>query len=131
MKTSWPRVECRVTRLFDAEHSLPQVGNPERHRHSYWLECGYFHEINPIRGVTKSMQEMLVDVDEIVARLRGQYLNDVLPVTPTAEFLACWILAQLSEYWDFVVIRAYNGFECKAERKNMTKEWLSKLRGQA
>jgi 6-pyruvoyl-tetrahydropterin synthase len=131
MKNSWPRVECRVTRIFDAEHSLPQVGNPEPHRHSYWLECGYHHEINPIRGVTKSMQEMLVDVDEIVVNIKDKYLNDVMPVTPTAEFLACWVLSQLPEYWDFVIIRAYGGFEARADRKNMTKEWMDRLRKKA
>jgi len=107
---------------------LPLVGKAERHRHSYWLECGWHHEIRPDYGCTKAMQDMGKDIDPIVERIRGAYLNDVLPVPPTAEMLACWILVQLPPYWDYVMIRAYSGFMCKIERKYMTNAWHQKLR---
>lgn len=127
MKSSWPRVECRVSRFFDADHSLPQMNKLGVHRHNYWAEFGYWHEINPTIGATKKMSDMLVDVDEVVAKVAGKNLNEVLPVTPTAEFLACWMLCQLPAYWDFVIVRCYNGFECRIDRKNMTTEWLRRL----
>lgn len=131
MKNSWPMVECRVSRMFDAEHSLPQVGNPEIHRHTYWLEAGYLHEINPNRGVTKSMSEMLVDVDQVLEHIKNKNLNEILPVTPTAEYLACWFLMQLPAYWSFVIIRCYGGFEVRAERNLITKKWADKLNASA
>jgi 6-pyruvoyl-tetrahydropterin synthase len=127
MKSSWPRVECRVSKFIDADHSLPKVGFAETHRHNYWIEFGYCHEINVERGVTKSMQEMMVDVDKVIEKIKYKNLNEVLPVTPTAEFLACWILSQLPEYWDFVIIRCYGGFECRIDRKNITTNWIKKL----
>jgi len=123
MKTSWPRVECRVSVFFDADHNLPQMNRQGVHRHNYWLEAGYWHEINPHTGCTKTMSDMRVDVDEIVEKIKDKNLNEILPVTPTAEFLACWFLMQLPAYWDFVVIRCYGGFECRIDRKNMTQAW--------
>lgn len=127
MKNSWPRVECKVTVFFEAEHDLPQMNKQCFHRHNYWLEAGYWQEINPITGCTKTMSDMRVDVDEIVEKIKHKNLNDVLPVTPTAEFLACWFLMQLPAYWDFVIIRCYGGFECRAERKFITQDWAKKL----
>lgn len=73
------------------------------------------------------MLDMKVDVDEVVEKIRDKNLNEVLPVTPTAEFLACWFLMQLPAYWDFVVIRCYGGFECRIDRKNITQEWKAKI----
>ena len=126
MKTSWPRVEIRLSYFFDADHTLPW--QTERHRHSYWLECGYCHEINPTMGVTKTMEESKRDGAAIVERISGKYLNDVLPVPPTAEMLVCWILANLPPYWDFVQVRCYGAMQARIERHNLTTAWLGKLR---
>ena len=60
-------------------------------------------------------------------RIEGQYLNDVLPGPPTAEMLACWILGRLPIHWEWVVIRAYDGFMCRVTRKELS-PWLSSLR---
>lgn len=128
MKTSWPRVECSIVRTFHAWHSLPLVGRAERHSHFYELEAGYCHEIRPDYGCTKSMQDMSKDVDDVLVRINDQYLNDVLPVTPTAEMLACWFLAQLPAYWDHVKIHTYGYFNCRIERKYLTAEWTARLK---
>lgn len=128
MKTSWPRVEASVQRIFSADHSLPGVGVAEVHRHHYWADCGYHHEINPQTGCSRPMQEMQKEVNEVIDRLAGKSLNEVLPVPPTAEMMACWILANLEHYWDFVRIRAYGGFECRIDRRYITTAWLEKLR---
>ena len=70
-------------------------------------------------------------MDGVINRLSGRYLNDVLPVPPTAEMMACWILAHLPSYWSFVVIHAYGGFECRVDRSGLTMEWIEKLAGAA
>lgn len=114
-----PGIEVTITRTFEAEHSLPSVGAAERHKHVYSLECGCFGEIDPDRGCARPVQELRFDLDAVLSRIEGKYLNDVLPVPPTAEMLACWILAQLSPYWDWVSIRAYDGFMCKVERRHV------------
>ena len=114
-----PRVEVAITRTFEAAHSLPLVGATQPHTHSYTLECGYFQGIDPALGCARPMQELAHDVDAVVALIDGRSLNDVLPVPPTAEMLACWIFAQLSPYWDWVSIRAYDGFMCKVERQHV------------
>lgn len=137
MKTSWPRVEARISRTFQADHSLPQFGMPERHRHPYWVEFGYAHEINPTTGVAKnSVGDLLTECDAVIARVADKYLNDVLPVTPTAEWLACWLLAnvgcdenRVSYVWDFVVVRAYGCLEVRAQRSALTARWTTFLRG--
>ena len=114
-----PMVEVSITRTVVAEHSLPIGGVAQRHRHSYTIECGYRAEIRPVLGCTRPMQELTSDVDAVLIRIDGKYLNDVLSGPPTAEVLAGWILEQLSSYWDWVSVRAYDGFMCKAERKNL------------
>lgn len=129
MKTSWPRVEASILRVFTARHALPLMKNPAPHDHEYAVMFGYRHEINPLTGATRSIADMSKDVDPLVARVSGAMLNDVLPVMPTAEMLACWFLANLPAYWDFVVVRAYDCFECRIERSMMTAEWIKRLAG--
>lgn len=136
MKTSWPRVEARITRRFSAEHSLPQVGNPELHEHDYEVVFGYCHEINPSLGYAKnSLAELIVEVDAVVNRVAGKNLNDVLPVTPTAEWLACWMIANIgcdetrrSWVWDFAIVRAYGCFEARADLRLIPGAWVARLR---
>lgn len=122
-----PGVEVTITRTFEAEHSLPSVGVAQRHKHSFSVECGYFREIDPDAGCARPMAELTRDVAAVLSRIEGKYLNDVLPVPPTAEMLACWILAQLSPYWDWVSIRAYDGFMCRVERRHVL-PFIEKLR---
>lgn len=122
-----PGIEVAVTRTFEAEHSLPSVGVAQRHTHSFSVECGYFQGIDPDAGCARPMAELTGDVAAVLSRIEGKYLNDVLPVPPTAEMLACWILAQLSPYWDWVSIRAYDGFMCRVERKHVL-PFIEKLR---
>ena len=113
------KVELSITRNFAAEHSLPSVGAAERHTHPYELECGYAADVDPRVGCTKPLQALSAEVDAVVARLDGQYLNDVLPVTPTAEMLAGWILAHLPDEWEWASIRAYGGYTCTVRRADI------------
>lgn len=136
MKTSWPRVEVRVSRKFRAWHSLPHMGNPEPHRHNYETVFGFCHEINPTRGEANgSLAKLNAEIDLLMARVENRNLDELLPVTPTAEWLACWLLANVgmdkqrtSYIWDFVVVRAYGCFEARIDRRYITAEWLDRLR---
>lgn len=123
-----PKVEVSITRTFVAEHSLPRVGVAQRHKHSFTIECGYAAETDAALGCTRPMQELANDIHAVLARLDGRYLNDVLPVPPTAEMVACWILAQLAPYWAWVSVRAYEGFTCKVERQHAS-TFINTLRG--
>jgi 6-pyruvoyl-tetrahydropterin synthase len=111
-----PTVQVSITRTFEAEHSLPQVGVAKPHSHAYSIECGYEAAIDTELGCTRPMQEVAGELDAVIARIAGRNLNEVLPVTPTAEMLGCWVLAQLPDTWQWVSIRAYEGFMCKVER---------------
>lgn len=115
-----PKIEISITRTFEAEHSLPDVGAAERHRHAYTVECGYSEEIRPELGCARPMQQIDAEISGVLSRVEGQYLNDILPGPPTAEVLACWILAQLPLHWEWVSIRAYDGFMCRVTRAAMT-----------
>ena len=122
-----PKVQVAIARTFVAKHSLPGLGVAERHEHVYHLECGHSAEVDGARGCAKSLQEMAAEVDGVVSRIDGEYLNDLLPVPPTAEMLACWILAQLSPEWEWASIRAYDRFMCKVDRAHVL-PWLETLR---
>ena len=128
MKGAWPKVRCSVTAKFTAEHSLPELGVATRHSHDYAVIAGWTHEINPYSGCTKSLQDMRRDIDEIVLLLAGKYLNDVFKFPPTAETMACWIMARLPEYWDFVRVEAYEGYTAEVSANSMRSEWLEQYR---
>lgn len=122
-----PTLEISITRSFEAEHSLPGVGVPARHAHRYTVEAGYAHAIDAALGCARPMQDAEADLERVISRVEGRYLNDVLPGPPTAEVLACWMLAQMAPYWEWIAIRAYDGFRCRLERKHLA-PWLKTLR---
>ncbi|HYC48679.1 MAG TPA: 6-carboxytetrahydropterin synthase [Burkholderiales bacterium] len=112
-------MEISLTRTFEAEHSLPAIGVTERHAHSYDVECGYAARVDPQIGCARPLQELAADIDRVIEPLRGSYLNDVLEAAPTAEMLACWILARLPAPWEWVAIRAYGGYRCTIRRSDL------------
>lgn len=113
------KVDVSITRTFVSEHSLPSVGVAERHEHSYELQCGYSAHVDPEVGCSRPLQALAHEVDAVVARLQGNCLNTVLPVPPTAEMLACWILAQLPSEWEWASIKAYDGYTCTVKRNGI------------
>ena len=125
-----PPVEVSITRTFEAEHSLPGVGAAQRHKHAYRVECGYSRPIDPELGCARPLQDLSKEIAGVISRLEGHYLNDVLPGPPTAEVLACWILAQLPAQWEWVAIRAYDGFMCRVNRADLS-SWMTTLRADA
>lgn len=112
------KAEISIIRTFVAAHSLPAIGVSERHEHSYELQCGYSARVDTRVGCARPLQEIAGEVDAVVARLKGRDLNLLLPLPPTAEMLACWVLAHLPSQWEWVAIRAYEGFACKVVRED-------------
>lgn len=123
MKGSWPKVIARVERRITAFHSLPQFDHADLHDHAYLIRAGWRHEINPEDGCTKSMQDMRKDLDKIVDHINGCYLNDLFGLPPTVETMACWIMARLPSYWQFVEIECYSGYFVRVDAESMRSEW--------
>lgn len=74
------------------------------------------------------MQDMRQDFDEVLAPLRGAYLNEVFQFPPTAETMALWIMARLPAYWSFVRVECYDGFCVEVTATSMRSEWASQYR---
>jgi 6-pyruvoyl-tetrahydropterin synthase len=113
------RMELSVLRTFVAAHSLPAIGIAEQHEHTYELRCGYAAHVTPAAGCTRPLQELTAEVDDVLSRIDRKDLNTALPVPPTAEMLACWILAQLPLTWDWASITAYGGYTCRVVRADI------------
>lgn len=113
------RIEVSITRSFVAEHSLPDGGMAEPHEHRYEVTCGYAANVDPGVGRGRPVQALGAEVDAVVGQLDGQMLNRVLPVVPTAEMLACWILAQLAGEWEWAEVHAYGGYRCRVGRADV------------
>lgn len=110
------KAEVSLARRFVAAHSLPGIGVSEPHEHAYELECGYSSLVETRVGCARPLQAIASEVDAVVARLHGKDLNELLPLPPTAEIVACWVLAQLPAQWEWVAVKAYDGFACKVTR---------------
>ena len=126
MKNSWPKVDVSFSRSFEADHSLPW--QKERHTHKYFIEAGYLKEVNPhLDGVTRVMRVSVSQVDDLIDKVKNKYLNEVLPCFPTLEMFACWFLANLPNYWDYVILKSYDGMTARIDRHYITNHWIDKL----
>lgn len=132
MKCSWPKVSASVTLHFFATHAMPKVGGRAAtpHLHDYEVQFGWTHEIRPSHGYTHELGEQRGRLVALVGRLREQNLNDLLPMQPSAEVLALWLLAQTEPaYCDHVIVRTYDGYEARADRDLQRSEWMQFLAG--
>lgn len=134
MKGSWPKVAASMRFEFDADHSMPRIGKhcEARHTHSYVVVFGWTHEIQPRFGYTHEVTEQRRDFSELIARVAGKYLNDILPMQPSAEVLALWLLAHTEPaYCDQVTVSTYDGYTARADRNVQRSEWMQFLAGRA
>lgn len=113
------RVELSIERTFTAEHSLPGIGIAAPHAHTFELNCGYVVDVDPGAGCSRPLQELEAEVGAVVSRLDRSNLNALLSVPPTAEMLACWILAHLPATWQWASITAYGGYTCRVDRAHI------------
>lgn len=132
MKGSWPKVTGQIRFQFDATHSMPRIGKgcEAPHSHAYAVTFGWTHEIQPKHGYTHEFMEHRRDLDELVSKVRGKYLNNILPMQPSAEVLALWFLANTdAAYCDHVIVETYDGYVVRADRSLQRSEWTEFLAG--
>lgn len=134
MKGSWPKVTASVTLRFFATHCLPKIGGTSAipHVHEYEVIFSWTHEIRPTYGYTHEIGEQRMRFMALVDRIRERTLNDVLPLQPSAEVIALWLLAQTEPaYCDCVILRADDGYEARVDREGQRSEWMQFLAGHA
>lgn len=139
MKRSWPKVTGQIRFEFDADHAMPRIGGgcECRHTHHYVVTFGWTHEIMPRFGFTHEVMKQRQEFQEIIDKVAGKYLNDILPMQPSAEALALWVLAQwlLTEtepaYCDHVIVQAYGDYTVRVDRGLQRSEWMDFLAGRA
>lgn len=134
VKRSWPKVTASIRFEFEADHSMPRIGKgcECRHTHHYAVSFGWTHEIQPMWGFTHEFMKQRDDFREIVDRVAGKYLNDILPMQPSAEVLAMWMLAQTEPaYCDHVIVETYDGYTVRFDRTGQRSEWMEFLAGRS
>lgn len=132
MKRDWPRVTGLIRFEFQADHAMTRIGHgcEVRHTHPYIADFGWTHEIGPYHGYTHELMKQQRHFAEVVARVSGQYLNDVLPMQPSAEVLALWLLAQTEPaYCDHVIVQTYDNYTARADRSEHNHKWTEFLAG--
>lgn len=126
MKGSWPKVTGRIRFDFEADHAMPRIGKwcEIRHTHAYSVWFGWTHEIQPTAGFTHEYMKQRKEFADLVDRAQGKYLNDILPMQPSAEVLAIWFLCNTEPaYCDHVIVQAYDGYEVEVHRGMLRSEW--------
>lgn len=132
MKRSWPKVTASIRFDFHAEHSMTRLGKEcaVPHRHQYSVHFGWTHEIQPMSGFTHEFAKQRREFQLLIDRVAGKYLNDILPMQPSAEVLALWLLAHTEPaYCDNVVIETYGGYTVRVDRELQRSEWMGFMRG--
>jgi len=132
MKGSWPKVTGSIRFEFEADHAMPRIGKgcECRHTHRYVVTFGWTHEIQPYYGYTHEFGKQQAEFADVASRVSGKYLNDVLPMQPSAEVLALWLLAQTEPaYCDHVIVQTYEGYTARADRGLQRSEWMLFLSG--
>jgi 6-pyruvoyl-tetrahydropterin synthase len=94
---AWPRVTKYCTYSFCARHDLrgytihSDANNPHDH---HWVVTLIFRdwETRPDKGFTRDEPEIDASFGARVRQLEGTDLNELMPVPPTAENLAMWLL---------------------------------------
>lgn len=132
MKGAWPKVTGQIRFDFDADHSMPRIGKhcEVRHTHSYSVWFGWTHEIHPISGYTHEYLKQNNEFQRVVSKVAGQYLNDILPMQPSAEVLAMWLLFNIEPaYCDHVIVETYGNYRARADRSGQRSEWAEFFAG--
>jgi hypothetical protein len=94
---AWPKVTKYCTYRFRAQHDLRghtihhDAANPHEHD---WVVTLIFRdwEVRPSKGFTRDEPEIDASFGKRVLQLEGANLNNLMPVPPTAENLAMWLL---------------------------------------
>jgi 6-pyruvoyl-tetrahydropterin synthase len=126
----WPKVTKTATYRFRATHDLrgvtihPDAATP--HEHDWVVTLAWDWECRPSRGFTRDEPEIDASWGKRMRELEGVHLNDLMPVPPTSESLACWLLfdwlvALSPVEWNYelsrVTVAKCNTFTATVDRK--------------
>ena len=95
--TAWPKVTKYCTYRFRASHDLrgktihKDAVSPHEHD---WVVTLIFRdwEVRPAKGFTRDEPEIDASFGKRVLELAGADLNALMPIPPTAENMAMWLL---------------------------------------
>ena len=95
---NWPKARKECTYLIKASHHLSGVSRHQDatqiHEHEWRITLIFNHwEFNPWHGFTRDETEIDESFGERVMQLNGKLLNDLMPVPPTSENFAIWLIA--------------------------------------
>jgi len=97
MSKPWPKITKFATYSFDATHNLCGVtslsDSAATHNHT-WVVTLIFSdwECQPKKGYTHDEPDITKTWGSKLNQLEGKHLNDFMPVPPTSENVACWLL---------------------------------------
>lgn len=95
---NWPKARKECTYVIKASHHLTGISKhidaTQIHEHEWRITLIFNHwEFNPCHGFTRDETEIDESFGERVMQLEGKLLNDLMPVPPTAENFAIWLIA--------------------------------------
>jgi 6-pyruvoyl-tetrahydropterin synthase len=95
--SGWPVIRKEATYTIRASHHLRGVSHhpdaDEIHEHDWRITLIWDHwEVSPERGFTRDESDIGHSFGARVRELEGCCLNDLMPVPPTSENLALWLL---------------------------------------
>lgn len=97
MSKPWPKITKFATYSFDATHNLCGItthsDSVATHNHT-WVVTLIFSdwECQPKKGYTHDEPDITKTWGSKLNQLEGKHLNDFMPVPPTSENVACWLL---------------------------------------
>lgn len=142
--TGWPLIRKEVSYWITATHHLRGVSThpdaEEIHEHCWQITLIFEHwEVRPEKGFTRDEADIDRSFGPRVRELHGKHLNDLMPVPPTSENLAMWLLADWmvnltphEENYEIDAIRVSKEGPFVAEaRRSQVKKWHAWVSGGA
>lgn len=138
MSSPWPKVVKTATYRFTATHNLCGVTSHSdavsTHTHEWEVTLVFADwECQPNKGFTYDEPKIDSAWGKRVLELEGKHLNDFMPVPPTSENVACWLLFDWINEIDkdrvnfevsAIRVRKCDRFEVEVNR-SQSKRWRS------
>lgn len=100
---NWPKARKECTYTVKASHHLCGISKHtdavQVHDHEWRITLIFNHwEFNPWHGFTRDEADIDASFGQRITQLEGKLLNDLMPVPPTAENFAIWLIAEWMQY---------------------------------